>query len=123
MSLLRLAPTSDILAFLAYNAYGTAGRPGFPVNPRLVNALPIIHQNYEVSPVGGQELAWQTVTLRTGELERWKDGANGPFNSWIAYVGTPFPRMVVLLDNSGASAGNLSAIATEVLVKTAPALK
>ena len=111
---------SDMLAFLAYNAYGTAGRPGYPVNPRLVNALPIIHQNYEMSPVGGQELAWQTVMLPTGELERWKDGANGPFNSWIAYVGAPFPRMIVLLDNSGASAGNLSAIATEVLVNTAP---
>jgi hypothetical protein len=84
-----------------------------------VNELPIIHKNYEMSPVGGQELAWQTVTLPTGELERWKDGANGPFNSWIAYVGTPFPRMIVLLDNSGASAGDLSAIATEVLVNTA----
>jgi CubicO group peptidase (beta-lactamase class C family) len=110
---------SDMLTFLAYNAYGAAGRRGYAVNPRLGDALPIIHQNYEMSPVGGQELAWQTVTLLTGELERWKDGANGPFNSWVAYVETPFPRMIVLLDNSGASAGNLSAIATEVLVSTA----
>jgi hypothetical protein len=78
---------SDMLAFLAYNAYSITSRPGYPVNPRLVNALPIIHQNYEMSLVGGQELAWQTLTLSTGELERWKDGAKGPFNSWIAYVG------------------------------------
>ncbi|HEY6346728.1 MAG TPA: serine hydrolase [Bryobacteraceae bacterium] len=111
---------SDMLAFLAYNAYGDAGRPP---SASLASALPIIHQNYEFSPTGGQELAWQTVALETGELERWKDGANGPFNSWVAYVGGPLPRMIVLLDNSGSSAANLAAIGTRILTDMGRAIR
>jgi CubicO group peptidase (beta-lactamase class C family) len=103
---------SDMLKFLSYNAYGTSG------SARLTAALPVIHQIYEQSPTGGQELAWQTKTLSTGEVEHWKDGANGPFNSWAAYVAAPQTRMVVVLDNSGASSLDLSAVATQILTNT-----
>jgi len=105
----------DMLRFLSYNAYGTTGDPP---NLPLANALPIVHQTYEHSPTGGQELAWQSVTLPTGELERWKDGSNGPFNSWVGYVTGPLTRMIVLLDNSGASGVDLGAIGAQVLART-----
>lgn len=109
----------DILEFLSYNAYGTTGTPP---NSRLANALPIIHQTYEHSPAGGQELGWQTLTLPTGEVEHWKDGDNGPFHSWVAYVAGPLTRMVVVLDNSGANNADLSKIVNQVLVGTGPSI-
>ncbi len=106
----------DMLLFLSYNAYGA------PSNQRLADALPIVHQKYESSPVGGQELGWQTVTLRTGELERWKDGSNGPFNSWVGYVGGSLPRMIVLLDNSVRSNADLGSIGAQILIGTGPSI-
>src|SRR5205085_4746970 len=93
-----------------------------PAASKLASALPVIHQNYERSPTGGQELGWQTATLITGETEHWKDGSNGPFNSFSAYVTGPMTRMVVLLDNSGANAADLGAIATQILVNTGPSI-
>jgi len=73
---------SDMLTFLAYNAYGTTD----PAAASLQAALPVIHQNYELYPQGQQELGWQNFAISTGEVEHWKDGANGPFNSFSAYV-------------------------------------
>jgi uncharacterized protein (TIGR03437 family) len=109
---------SDMLTFLSYNAYGTTGTPA---NATLANALPIVHQNYESYPGGGQELAWQNSTLKTGELEHWKDGNNGPFNSFTAYVTQPLTRMVVVLE-AGATGTDVSGIATQIMVQTGPSI-
>ena len=111
----------DMLQFVGYNAFATTPAP---VNSTLVAALPVIHQNYEASPTGGQELAWQTKVLRTGELMRWKDGSNGPFNSWTAYVAGPSTRGIVLLDNNGQGTGalDLATIGTEILTNTGPVI-
>jgi uncharacterized protein (TIGR03437 family) len=108
----------DMLQFLSYNAYGTTGASS---NPVLTNALPIIHQNYENYPGGGQELGWQTVTLKTGELERWKDGSNGPFNSWVGYVRGPMTRMIVVLE-SGSTTVDMGMLGSAVLVSTGPSI-
>jgi uncharacterized protein (TIGR03437 family) len=109
---------SDMLAFLSYNAYGATG---MPANSTLAGALPIIHQNYESYPGGGQELAWQNLILPTGELEHWKDGANGPFNSYLAYVTKPITRMVVVLE-AGAPSTDLSGIVAQIMNNTGPSI-
>lgn len=109
---------SDMLTFLSYNAYGA---PGTPENSTLAAALPIIHQNYESYPGGGQELAWQNLILPTGELEHWKDGANGPFNSYLAYVTKPITRMVVVLE-AGAPSTDLSGIVAQIMNNTGPSI-
>jgi uncharacterized protein (TIGR03437 family) len=108
----------DMLQFLSYNAYGTTGATD---NPVLAKALPIVHQNYETYPAGGQELGWQTVTLKTGELEHWKDGSNGPFNSWVGYVTGPMTRMIVVLETGSTTVG-LGALGAGVLVGTGPSI-
>jgi uncharacterized protein (TIGR03437 family) len=112
---------SDVLQFLAYNAYGTVGYGTTATTPpaRLASALPVIHQRYETTNLGGiQELGWQAFNINTGELQRWKDGSNGPFNSWVGYTTGPLTRMVAILDNSGANAANLSLIVTNILQAT-----
>jgi len=109
---------SDMLTFLSYNAYGATGTPA---NSTLAGALPIIHQNYESYPGGGQELAWQNLILPTGELEHWKDGANGPFNSYLAYVTKPLTRMVVVLE-AGAPSTDLSGIVAQIMSDTGPSI-
>ena len=109
---------SDMLTFLSYNAYGATGTPA---NSTLAGALPIIHQNYESYPGGGQELAWQNLILPTGELEHWKDGANGPFNSYLAYVTKPLTRMVVVLE-AGAPSTDLSGIVAQIMNNTGPSI-
>jgi uncharacterized protein (TIGR03437 family) len=55
---------------------------------------------------------------------RWKDGANGPFNSWTAYVAGPSTRGIVLLDNNGqgTAALDLAAIGTAILTATGPVI-
>src|SRR5579872_584674 len=110
--------TADLLKFAAYNSGFTAQPSG-----ALATALPVIHQNYEQSPTGGQELGWQNLTLLTGETEHWKDGANGPFNAWIAYTTAPLTRMIVLLDSSGQVLNiDLAEIAAQVLVGAGPSI-
>jgi uncharacterized protein (TIGR03437 family) len=112
---------SDVLQFLAYNAYGTVGYGATATAPpaRLATALPIIHQPYERTNLGGnQELGWQAFNITTGELQHWKDGSNGPFNSWVGYTTGPLTRMVAILDNSGASAADLGTIVTNILQAT-----
>lgn len=109
---------SDMLTFLSYNAYGATGTPA---NSTLAGALPIIHQNYESYPGGGQELAWQNLILPTRELEHWKDGTNGPFNSYLAYVTTPITRMVVVLE-AGAPSTDLSGIVAQIMNNTGPSI-
>ncbi len=106
----------DLLQFVSYNAYGNT------TSTSLLSALPVIHHNYEQYPGGGQELGWQTVTLVTGELERWKDGANGPFNTWVGYTSAPLTRMIVLLDKSGSLAVDLAGIGSQVLIGAGPSV-
>jgi len=109
---------SDMLQFLSYNAYGTT----VPAASKLQAALPVIHQTYEHSTSGGQELGWQNFTLPTGEVYHWKDGSNGPFNSWSAYVGPPLARMVILLDNNSSNGLDLAAIAKQIIINTGPSI-
>jgi uncharacterized protein (TIGR03437 family) len=112
---------SDVLQFLAYNAYGTVGYGATATAPpaRLASALPIIHQTYERTNLGGiQELGWQAFAINTGELQRWKDGSNGPFNSWVGYTTGSLTRMVAILDNSGSGAADLGTIVTNILQAT-----
>ena len=109
---------SDLLKFMSFNAWSSAD----PALAELAAALPVVHQTYESSPTGGQELAWQTSTLATGELERWKDGSNGPFNSWAAYSPAPLRRTIVLLDSSGSLNVDLSKIGYQVLLKSGPSI-
>jgi hypothetical protein len=109
---------SDLLKFMSFNTWSSAD----PALAELAAALPVVHQTYESSPTGGQELAWQTSTLATGELERWKDGSNGPFNSWAAYTPAPLRRTIVLLDSSGSLNVDLSKIGYQVLLKSGPSI-
>src|ERR1700722_961058 len=112
------SPAVDMLTFLSYNAYGATGTPA---NSTLSGALPIIHQNYESYPGGGQELAWQNLILPTGEMEHWKDGANGPFNAYLAYATKPITRMVVVLE-AGAPSTDLSGVVAQIMNNTGPSI-
>jgi uncharacterized protein (TIGR03437 family) len=105
----------DMLKFASYNAYGT-------LNQTLAKALPIVHQQYEKDPKGGQELGWETISLVTGELERWKDGSNGPFNAWIGYTTAPLTRAVVLFDKSGSLGVDLGKIGSQILIGSGPSI-
>ena len=107
----------DLMKFAAYNS-GLAAPP----TETLANVLPIVHQQYELAPGGGQELAWQTLNLVTGELDRWKDGANGPFRTWIAYTTGPLARAVVLWTSASNLPVDLGAISTQILTATGPSI-
>ena len=110
---------SDLLKFVTLNAWGSTD----PALAGPTAALSVVHQNYERSPTGGQELAWQTSTMATGELERWKDGSNCSFNAWVADTPAPLSRMIVLLDSAGSLNLDLSKIGYQILLKAGPSIE
>jgi CubicO group peptidase (beta-lactamase class C family) len=95
---------SDLVKFLQYNMMTP---PGVWCDPTLqpcdlYNAVPIIHTTYDHSNGGPVQLAWQvkTVTSCGSNVDLiWKDGANGPFRSWMGYIPSQH-RGVVLLANA-----------------------
>ena len=109
---------SDLLKFVAYNAYGATD----PAAASLAAALPVIHKRYESYPQCGQELGWQSTTLVTGEVEHWKDGSDGPFNTWVGYMAGPLTRMVVLLDTSGSLNVDLGKMGSSILIGAGPSI-
>ncbi len=96
---------SDLVTFLRYNM-GSLPPACIPsiVPCDLYRALPIIHTTYESSNGGSVQLGWQVTTMyECGQAFDlvWKDGANGPFRTWMGYIPSQH-RGVVLLANSDA---------------------
>jgi len=58
------------------------------------------------------------LTIRTAEVEHWKDGANGPFKHGSDMWPGQCPAWWLLLDNSGDANRQLGPIGAEILVGT-----
>jgi CubicO group peptidase (beta-lactamase class C family) len=94
---------ADLVKFLQYNMSQPPTLCDSIVSPcDLYNALPIIHKTYDYSNGGPVQLAWQVKTVTSCGVNVdlvWKDGANGPFRSWMGYLPSQH-RGVVLLANA-----------------------